>query len=632
MATMIPDRLPHHASMGEKWVFTILQRLSDENIVYYEPIIADRYPDFILISPELGVLVIEVKGWLSKDILGADTQNVQIKERSGVVSRCHPSRQARDYMNNLMEECQKSANIRHILQTEGSYQNRLICPMSHVAILSKITTEELREHKVGDLTSVFKLDRVITRDFLDRCETNLYDPDEIVNTLRRVFDPWWQFPKLTENQVDALRAVIHPEVVLQPFQNIEEDSDTSTLIAEINLKVLDSKQEDNARNIGRGHRVIYGVAGSGKTVLLIARAKLISEQWPESEILFICYNVLLATYLRSVLSDYSNVTVCHFDEWSKKSGIVRLEKRKEKFSNLETNSELGERLLQALEEGTKESRKYDAVLIDEAQDFGASWFKCALEAMKDPHDGDLTIVGDGAQGLYQKREFTWKDVGVNAVGRTLYRNLNLDENYRNSLEIIKLAEIFSVTQEGDGEDTMASLKVRASNCQRITGILPVLVKARSEREECSKAINIIRDLLAGSWFGMKVDALRPQDIGVFYRSVAGYKKDLLPDFIKNLQEFTPVCWLQANRRSRTRISEPAVKVQTIHSAKGLQYPAVIILWAGDMPANFSNITPEAERNLFYVALTRPETYLAICTSSSSDFVNKIEQSEQAIIV
>jgi len=627
MAVMIPDKIPR-ASAGEMRVFAILQRLSDENIVYYEPIIADRCPDLILISPELGVLVIEVKGWQPKDIRGADAQNVQVREYPGIVSRCHPSRQARNYMNDLMNKCQRSATIRHIIQTEGPYENRLICPMSHVAVLSNITADQLSGHEVGDLTSVFELERIITRDVLIRWEAELYDPEEMVDTLREFFNPWWSFPKLTENQVDALRAVIHPEIVLQPFQNLE-DSETSALTAEKTLKILDLRQEDNARNIGQGHRIIYGVAGSGKTVLLIARAKLISQQSPESQILFVCYNISLASYLKSVLKDCNNVTVYHFDGWSKKSGIVRTKKGKDKFSPLETNPELGERLLCTLERGTKESRKYDAVLIDEAQDFDASWFKCVLESMKDPQDGDLIIVGDGAQGLYRKRKFTWREVGVNAVGRATYKKFDLDKNYRNSLEIIKLAEIFCVTQEDDGENTIASLKVEPSNCQRVTDILPVLVKAGSEVEECSKAIKVIRDLLAGNWFGKRIDALRPQDIGVFYR-VAGRKKNLLRDFIRNLEEFTKVCWLQANREARTRISEPAVKVQTIHSAKGLQYPAVIILWAGDMPTNFD--TPEAERNLFYVALTRPETYLAICTSSRSDFVNKIEQSEQAVIV
>ena len=51
MAEMVPDRLPSRASKGEERVFEILKRLPDDFIVYYEPIIESRYPDFIIIAP-----------------------------------------------------------------------------------------------------------------------------------------------------------------------------------------------------------------------------------------------------------------------------------------------------------------------------------------------------------------------------------------------------------------------------------------------------------------------------------------------------------------------------------------------------------------------------------------------------
>jgi hypothetical protein len=58
MAQMIPDRLPDKASRGEGRVFSILKNLPDDCIVYYEPVIRNRYPDFIVIIPSVGVLVI----------------------------------------------------------------------------------------------------------------------------------------------------------------------------------------------------------------------------------------------------------------------------------------------------------------------------------------------------------------------------------------------------------------------------------------------------------------------------------------------------------------------------------------------------------------------------------------------
>jgi hypothetical protein len=70
MAQMIPDRLPSGSSKGEQRLFAILLRLPDDWIVYYEPVISNRYPDFVVISPNLGIIIIEVKGWNPNDILG----------------------------------------------------------------------------------------------------------------------------------------------------------------------------------------------------------------------------------------------------------------------------------------------------------------------------------------------------------------------------------------------------------------------------------------------------------------------------------------------------------------------------------------------------------------------------------
>ena len=85
--------------------------------------------------------------------------------------------------------------------------------------------------------------------------------------------------------------------------------------------MLDRRQENNARKIGEGHRIIYGVAGSGKTVLLIARAKWLHERDPHAKILLLCYNVSLKAYLKHILKDYPRINVFHFDGWVKHNGI-----------------------------------------------------------------------------------------------------------------------------------------------------------------------------------------------------------------------------------------------------------------------------------------------------------------------
>ena len=100
MAEMIPDRLPSSASAGEKKVFALLQQLPDEVIVYDEPVVAGRYPDFIVIIPSVGLLVIEAKGWYPNHILEANNFEVAISPRGQPEICKHPVRQARDYQSN----------------------------------------------------------------------------------------------------------------------------------------------------------------------------------------------------------------------------------------------------------------------------------------------------------------------------------------------------------------------------------------------------------------------------------------------------------------------------------------------------------------------------------------------------
>ena len=143
-----------------------------------------------------------------------------------------------------------------------------------------------------------------------------------------------------------LRSVIHPNIVIK-----ETGAD---------LAVLDLRQERNARAIGDGHRVVYGMAGSGKTVLLIARAKLLSED-PEKRILMLCYNRLLASHLAMSVRNCRKVKVLTFHGWGRRNGID--------FSPEENDEAFGEHLQARLQSGLGDRGRFDAVLIDEAQDW-----------------------------------------------------------------------------------------------------------------------------------------------------------------------------------------------------------------------------------------------------------------------
>lgn len=603
---MIPDRLPSRVSKGEEKVFGILKKLPDDCVIYYEPIVAQRFPDFIVISPRLGVLIIEVKGWYSKNIVEGDPQNIKLRIQSDQSSK-HPTRQAREYMYLLMDECRKIEGIDNLLNnTKGEHEGKFIFPFGNMIVLNNIEKRQLQQHVNGDMTVLFPEAKTLYREQLN--ELMNLSSNLLELRLKDFFDPWWKFPSLTEKQVSLIRAIIHPEISLNDFNKVA-----------VSLKILDLEQEKNARNIGEGHRLVSGIAGSGKTVLLIAKAKLLSQREDKPEILVLCYSLPLSFYLKNVFSEYINIKALHFDGWAKSLHCTRHKD--------ESNDDLGERLLQRLTDGCTDTRRYDAVMIDEAQDFDPTWFKCALESMKDCYDGDLLIVGDRNQNVFKttdNKKIIWKDLGISVTGG---RSTILKINYRNTNRLLKLASVFSsknMSEENDGG--LSIVPVDLDCCKREGDFSPDFIECSTREEEVNTIVETVDKLLSSKELqGSEVVELKPSDIGILYRHADKEIKCYINDLLDRLRQFTDVVWLNESSDSRQRVNEPGVKIQTVHSAKGLQYKVVIIMGADLFPARFANTDEEQERNLFYVALTRPEEYLMITATGSSPFTQLVKK-------
>ena len=91
MAEMIPEKLPASRTEGEQRVFNILSKLPDDCLVYYEPILRRRYPDFIVILPKLGVLIVEVKDWYLSRLTNVTSTSVTLNPPDGSKVVDHPS-------------------------------------------------------------------------------------------------------------------------------------------------------------------------------------------------------------------------------------------------------------------------------------------------------------------------------------------------------------------------------------------------------------------------------------------------------------------------------------------------------------------------------------------------------------
>lgn len=78
------------------------------------------------------------------------------------------------------------------------------------------------------------------------------------------------------------------------------DSDTIPLLPDI-MKVMDMQQEQLARSLETGHRVIHGVAGSGKTWLRLVTGMVD----PESDSLLLLYDDAQSIYSKHKQIDFS---------------------------------------------------------------------------------------------------------------------------------------------------------------------------------------------------------------------------------------------------------------------------------------------------------------------------------------
>jgi superfamily I DNA/RNA helicase len=329
-----------------------------------------------------------------------------------------------------------------------------------------------------------------------------------------------------------------------------------------------------------------------------------------------------------LLKDYSRIHVHHFDGWAKFNGIPRM-RRDPSTGTIEDDESLGKRLLNHLKGRAGDYRNYDAVLIDEAQDFPSGWFACILEAMQNPLDGDLLIVCDGNQGVRLIGSVSWKSLGIKAAGRTIHQAFDLDRNYRNTREILKLAQHFTVKSLRNFEDSISIVPVNPSQAMR-RGPRPILYSCKDHTDECAKTIHLIKKLLAGNVkFQNKALRVRPHEIGILYHGIPKKERDLFSGFIEDLSKVAPVTWLNRNSDTRTQVFEQSIKVQTVYSAKGLQYRVVIVLWADQFKPRKDEDRDHEER-LLYVALTRASDVLVVLYSDTNEFVEKMVKSGDAI--
>jgi superfamily I DNA/RNA helicase len=257
------------------------------------------------------------------------------------------------------------------------------------------------------------------------------------------------------------------------------------------MRVMDIQQEQLARSLGDGHRVIHGVAGSGKTMILGYRAEYLAKISQSTStasskpILILCFNEPLGVKLHSVMHAKGltdRVHVRHFHKWCRDQLVAFGQTLP--ANNLPVDAKMADmvqRVITAVERKQIPSGQYQAVMIDEGHDFAPEWLKLVTQ-MVDPTTNSLLLLYDDAQSIYERarsKQFSFKSVGVQAQGRTTVLKIN----YRNTKQILQTANLIAADLlTADDTDDDGIPLVKPISCGR-EGQEPILIKLPSLREE-----------------------------------------------------------------------------------------------------------------------------------------------------
>lgn len=605
MATLIPalGACVSRMTGGERRLAERLEKkLDDDYLLWYDVPVGptQAHPDFVVIHPRRGLLILEVKDWRLTTIQSADKQSWTIIPGGTPKTVINPLEQARQYAHQVVDALKRDAQL---TQTEAAHAGKLAFPWSYGVVLANITRAQFES---AGLQHAIEPQRVLCKDEM----TESLDPEDLQSRLWGMF-PYLMRGVMTLPMLERVRWILFPEVRV-PLQGAlfgvdDCASDAQAELPDI-MRVMDLQQEQLARSLGDGHRVIHGVAGSGKTMILGYRAEYLARASGvgSKPILILCFNEPLGVKLAASMAAKGlgeRVHVRHFHKWCHEQirafGQTVPTQGAHFFDNLVTA------VVRGVERGQIPGGQYQAVLIDEGHDFAPAWLKLVVQ-MVDPSSNRLLVLFDDAQSIYERvrsKQFSFKSVGIQAQGRTTILKIN----YRNTQQILQTASrVAADLLTADDRDDDGIPLVKPISCGR-DGEAPLIVHLPTLPEEAQAIAEHLANahLQGHAWGDMAVLCCDGKTRDLCARVL--HQRGLPLENRVGSGDFDP--------------GSDKIKVMTMHASKGLEFPVVALPGVGHMPAPGED-EKEAAR-VFYVAATRATQRLIIGAGGGGAFGRRL---------
>lgn len=266
-----------------------------------------------------------------------------------------------------------------------------------------------------------------------------------------------------------------------------------------------------------------------------------------------------------------------------------------------------------------EQQRYDDIIVDEAQDLTIVDLRIvqqllATSSANATTPATLMILADAAQTMYS-RGFSWKQAGIQAQGNT---NI-LRRNHRNTRQIAEAAaQLLSHNslQRTSGDYINPEWTERQ-------GPPPVLIRATKLFHQVELVCDLMEEFVSSQTFRFSDFALLCPTEGL----CGMCKEELRTRALRTMMYTDP----------KFDVLDDCIKIMTIQSAKGLEFPVVFLLGVTNsmLPSRQMlhhleqeevELFIEQQRSLCYVGMTRAAEVLYIVTTQDAEsiFVKELE--------
>ena len=412
---------------GERSLLNFLERTLDDSFeIYFNPFLNGDRPDILIMRKGYGVMVIEVKDWnLDNFQLNEKRKWVYTPNNSVVKS---PIDQVLKYKNNLFD-----LHVADLLQVKiKDFRNFNIVSCAvyfHCASKSYLEGMLVEPYKDDKKYQTFLKYNI---DFLGHDSLNQEDFNILLKNRYMIAErPSWFF---TDKLYDNFKRLLSPPLHLRsqgvPYSYSQKQKEI----------IYSTTLEQRVR----------GVFGSGKTTVLAARAvqayKRALERNNNPRVLILTFNITLKNFIHDKMNrvdetfPIENFIIINYHQFiNAELNNLNIEFEIPEDINPEHLSQYLESKyygnIKLFDEHKDEITKYDAVLIDEIQDYHRSWMEIVKNYFRDPQ-GDYVLFGDVKQNIYGQSTQN-KDVVTNVRGVN-----DLKYCYRSDFKVRDLAQSF----------------------------------------------------------------------------------------------------------------------------------------------------------------------------------------------